>query len=330
MSGMNEIKYRRGSIADLNEIKSVTLKAYGQYGNIISAENAKAWEENFENDKTYTDLFKIATCFVAICEEKIVGTAFLIPHGNPYKWFPAEWSYIRLVGVLPEYGGKGIGGKLTGMCVELAKISGEKIVALHTSEFQNAARHIYESMGFTRQLQFELFDKKYWLFTLHLASDNRNEFKFYKAWIEDVDALVEYRIRFAIEISGEQTPKNVEMLRAQMTNYFSKALIDNSCISIIAKWKDQVAGIGSVHLRNMPGNFKNPSGKWGYIMNMYTVPEFRRKGICSEILNRLIKEGEKFGVTAFELHASKEGEPVYKKCGFEPHIEPTMRKIIVA
>ena len=53
-----------------------------------------------------------------------------------------------------------------------------------------------------------------------------------------------------------------------MTEYFSKAIQDNTCISFIAKCDEDVADIGSVHLREMPGNFKNPSGKWGYIMNM--------------------------------------------------------------
>jgi hypothetical protein len=46
-----------------------------------------------------------------------------------------------------------------------------------------------------------------------------------------------------------------------MTEYFSKAIQDNICISFIAKCDEDVAGIGSVHLREMPGNFKNPSGK---------------------------------------------------------------------
>lgn len=96
-----------------------------------------------------------------------------------------------------------------------------------------------------------------------------------------------------------------------MTEYFSKAIQDNTCISFIAKCDEDVAGIGSVHLREMPGNFKNPSGKWGYIMNMYTVPEFRRKGICKNILNLLVEEGKKYGYYAFELHATNDGEKVY-------------------
>ncbi len=151
---------------------------------------------------------------------------------------------------------------------------------------------------------------------------------YHKAGIEDVESLVNNRILFALELSGEQNEVAIESLRNQMTQYFSKAILDNTCISIIAKCNGMVVGIGSMHLREMPGNFKNPSGKWAYIMNMYTVPEYRRNGICKSILNLLVEEGKKSGITAFELHATKEGEKVYIQEGFIHHNEPTLRRFI--
>lgn len=151
---------------------------------------------------------------------------------------------------------------------------------------------------------------------------------YHKATIDDVSALVNNRILFALELSGKQNEEAIESLRNQMTEYFSKAMMDNTCISFIAKCDEKVSGIGSMHIREMPGNFKNPSGKWAYIMNMYTVPEYRRKGICKNILNLLVEEGKKYGITAFELHATKEGEKVYIQEGFIHHNEPTLRRFI--
>lgn len=151
---------------------------------------------------------------------------------------------------------------------------------------------------------------------------------YHKASKDDVSILVENRILFALELSVSQNEETIQQLRTQMTNYFTKATEDNSCISFIAKSNEIVAGIGSVHFREMPGNFKNPSGKWGYIMNMYTIPGFRRNGICKNILDLLVEEGQKIGITAFELHATKEGEKVYTQEGFVHHNEPTLRKFI--
>lgn len=149
---------------------------------------------------------------------------------------------------------------------------------------------------------------------------------FHKANTEDVSILVENRMLFALEISGEQKKEDIDKLKQQTTNYFLKATADNSCISFIAKSGEFIAGIGSIVLREQAGNFKNPSGKWGYVMNMYTKPEFRRRGICKTILNLLLSEAQKLGVTAFELHATKQGEHVYTKEGFLLHSEPTLRK----
>jgi GNAT superfamily N-acetyltransferase len=151
-------------------------------------------------------------------------------------------------------------------------------------------------------------------------------FTYHKAGPEDIQTLVHYRILFALELTGEQPHEAIESLRNQMTIYFAKATADESCISFMAMCNGEVAGIGSVQFREQPGNFKNPSGKWGYIMNMYTVPEFRRRGISTKILELLLKEGRNKGVTAFELHATRAGEPVYQKNGFEVHKEPTYRK----
>lgn len=151
---------------------------------------------------------------------------------------------------------------------------------------------------------------------------------YHKAKASDIKTLVDNRILFALELADEQSEEAVQQLRIQMTEYFLKATVENTCISVIAKCDDIVAGIGSVHIRKMPGNFKNPSGNWGYIMNMYTVREYRRIGICKSILNLLLEEGKKLGITAFELHATKVGEIVYLQEGFIQHSEPTLRKFI--
>lgn len=143
---------------------------------------------------------------------------------------------------------------------------------------------------------------------------------------QDIETLVEYRLIFAQELAGVMPPEQVNILRNQMTDYFERATAARNCLSVVALCGEAVAGIGTVQFREQPGNFKNPSGRWGYVMNMYTVKRFRKRGICTDILEILIEEGKKYGITAFELHATPSGEPVYQKSGFIMHQEPTYRK----
>jgi GNAT superfamily N-acetyltransferase len=156
-----------------------------------------------------------------------------------------------------------------------------------------------------------------------------DKIKYHRATVNDVKILVDLRIKFALELSGEQPKESIDQLKLQTTDYFTEAINDNTCISFIAKSEEQIAGIGSIALREQPGNFKNPSGKWAYIMNMYIVPAYRRKGICSAILDHLIKAALEMGFSAFELHATKEGESVYVLNGFKKHDEPTYRRIVL-
>lgn len=166
----NTLHYRLATEADLNQLQQLGLIAYGQYKSTITQENWEKWEAGFKSDENFLNLLAISTCFVCEVENEIVGMAFFIPSGNPFLYFPAEWSYIRYVGVNPAFEGNGIGKKLTQQCIDKAKETGEKTIALHTSEFQNAARHIYESIGFIKQKELEpVFGKLFYIYGIQLT-----------------------------------------------------------------------------------------------------------------------------------------------------------------
>ncbi len=149
---------------------------------------------------------------------------------------------------------------------------------------------------------------------------------FVQASLPDVEALVSTRIAFLSELLGAQPPGHVDELRKSLEAYFKEALAAGAYIGWLAKENQQVVSVGGVVLRSQPGNFKNPSGRVGYILNMYTIPSHRRKGISNTLLNLLIDSARQKGVYCFELHATKDGEPVYQNNGFELHTEPTYRK----
>ena len=206
------------------------------------------------------------------------------------------------------------------------KQSGEKILALHTSEFHDSARHIYESMGFKIIKELEpIYSKKYWLYNLHLDVP-KDPITYYKAGKKDLQVLIEMRIGFSIELTGIHSEQVTNKLKENLKQYFIKVLENKTAIFYLAKSNDKVVGMGGLVIREQPGNFKNPEGKTGYLLNMFTLPAFAGKGICSKILNLLVEDAKQTGISFFELHATKEGEMVYKQHGFEIHDEPTYRR----
>lgn len=141
--------------------------------------------------------------------------------------------------------------------------------------------------------------------------------KFRKAELNDVDIFIEYRIIFLNEIHKPIPDAKETILKKRLRDYFNKTVKDGTFISWIAEYEKKPVGIGSMVLREQPGNFYIPNGKVGHILNMYTIPEFRKNGVCSEILKRLIKEGEKLNLSKIDLLATEQGESLYRKFGFK-------------
>lgn len=154
---------------DVDQLHDLGIISYRQFQNALTPDNWKIFNDNLQDRQRFVDILKIARCFVCLDNNKIIGVAYLIPSGNPTDLFKPEWSYIRMVGVNPTYRGQGIAKTLTQMCIDFARQNKEQTIALHTSEFMDAARHIYESLGFKVHKEIQpLFGKKYWLYTLDL------------------------------------------------------------------------------------------------------------------------------------------------------------------
>jgi ribosomal protein S18 acetylase RimI-like enzyme len=168
---MSNLTYREGTLADKESLKKLGLISYGQFSAVLGPEYWKKLEATLNDEGKWVDLIQKSKSYVCLDKEEVIGMAFIIPSGNPWEMFKAEWSYIRMVGVNPEYQGKGIAKSLTKMCIDYAINTHEKTIALHTSEFMDAARHIYENLGFKRLEEIEpRLGKRYWLYTLTLKS----------------------------------------------------------------------------------------------------------------------------------------------------------------
>jgi ribosomal protein S18 acetylase RimI-like enzyme len=161
--------YREGFKDDLKQIRELAVISYRQYANVLNTENWEKLNISLNSESTFSDIIEKSIPFVCTDNDTIVGMAFFYPHGNPTDIYQDNWCYIRMVGVHPHYSGRGIGRKLTMMCIEKAKDLHEKTIALHTSEFMDAARHIYESIGFKVLKEIpQRLGKRYWVYTLDI------------------------------------------------------------------------------------------------------------------------------------------------------------------
>lgn len=164
-----EYKYRIGIPEDKAKLQQLGLASYGKFRNVLDEQDWNKMHSFLTEKNLYSDLLDKSKCFVCEAGDEMIGMAYFISRGNPTDIFQTDWSYIRMVGVNPQYEGKGIGRKLIQMCIDFAKETNEKIIALHTSEFMHSARRIYENIGFEKIKEIESrYGKKYWLYKLEL------------------------------------------------------------------------------------------------------------------------------------------------------------------
>jgi ribosomal protein S18 acetylase RimI-like enzyme len=161
--------YRKGTLEDKDKLQALGVLSYSQHQSSMTPENWNKYISFMSNPDTFQNLMSTSTCFLCEYENEIIGMAFLVSNGHPTEMFEEQWSYIRMVGVNPNFEGKGIAKRLTQMCIDFAKETNESFVALHTSEFMNAARHIYAGFGFQVVRELTRYDKIYWIYLLNIS-----------------------------------------------------------------------------------------------------------------------------------------------------------------
>lgn len=166
---MNSLLFRPGSPSEKNTLQQLGILSYNQFSKILSPPDWATMYKFLHSDKMWDQLVNNSTIFVCEDNDKLVGMAYLVSSGNPTHIYPADWSYVRMVGVDPAYRGKGIAKRLTQLCVDYAKQSNEKIVGLHTSEKMNDAIHIYEAIGFKLYKEIDpIYGMRYFLYRLDI------------------------------------------------------------------------------------------------------------------------------------------------------------------
>ena len=74
-----------------------------------------------------------------------------------------------------------------------------------------------------------------------------------------------------------------------------------------------------------PANPRDPCTQRAIILNMFTEPAFRKRGIARQIMLTILDWIKQPGLHGVNLHASEEGRSLYEKLGFEATNEMRLR-----
>lgn len=122
---------------------------------------------------------------------------------------------------------------------------------------------------------------------------------------------------------GSIEPECEESLRRASTAYFASAIPTGEYVGWIAYPAADslpIAG-GGVQFRSL---LPRPSvardslllGQEGLVLNVYTVPAWRRRGVSKHLMETVVAWAAEAGIVRLVLAASPAGRPLYEKIGF--------------
>jgi ribosomal protein S18 acetylase RimI-like enzyme len=148
-----DVLIREGSAAEQDRVEALVKRAYLEFQPLFPEEVWRAWMDNIWE----TVHSPAGVIIVAESAGKIQGAVKFYPDASlaaQGNW-PREAAAMRILAVHPDSRGKGFGTLLTRECVQRAKVLKIATIYLYTGTFMQAARHIYEKLGFKRAPEFD-------------------------------------------------------------------------------------------------------------------------------------------------------------------------------
>ncbi|WP_010280864.1 GNAT family N-acetyltransferase [Bacillus timonensis] len=139
---------------------------------------------------------------------------------------------------------------------------------------------------------------------------------------KDIDQLINMRWDSSIEFDESKKNESYEKFKKECQIFLENALNSNQWFIWIAEDKGKIAShiyIELIQKMPRPGRITHP---FAYMTNVYTIPEYRSRGVGSKVLssiNKWIKENKYEFVIVWP---SDEAIHFYKKNGYVHCTEP--------
>jgi GNAT superfamily N-acetyltransferase len=140
-----------------------------------------------------------------------------------------------------------------------------------------------------------------------------------RATAEDAEEMTRLRLDMQMELREHHRDFDPAAAAEVNVRYFREKIPAGSFVAYVAEEDGRIIGTSGMVLYEAPPTPGNPTGIEGYIMNMYTLPDRRRGGIGSALLEELISHVKSLGGRRVWLRSSDPGRPVYSARGFEDY-----------
>jgi GNAT superfamily N-acetyltransferase len=141
----------------------------------------------------------------------------------------------------------------------------------------------------------------------------------------DLSTILHHR-RSMFRDMGEGTVASLDRMDETTRPWLERALADGSYRAWLAESAEgKVVAGGGILIYPWPSRPEDPNTRRALILNVYTEPEFRRRGVARHLMQRMIGWLKEAGFKSVALHASDDGRALYEALGFQPTNEMRLR-----
>ena len=127
-----------------------------------------------------------------------------------------------------------------------------------------------------------------------------------------IDVLVDMRIRQLLEEGAKEECNLAPALR----DYYDRHFGDYSFRAWVAIHDGEIVGTCGMSIVEKPPYFSCQTGRIGLLSSVYTVPEFRRRGVAKRLVNTAIRFAKMAKCGEVQITASNDGVKLYTALGF--------------
>lgn len=137
-----------------------------------------------------------------------------------------------------------------------------------------------------------------------------------KACTNDIEQLTGLRLKYLLDDYGEIPENTLVAIKDKLPAYFREHL-NKDLFVFVCRDNDIIVSCVFLYVSEKPSNPSFVNGKTGTVMNVYTEPAYRRKGIAGELIRMMLSEAEKMQLDFVELQSTDDGYRLYRSAGFK-------------
>lgn len=138
-----------------------------------------------------------------------------------------------------------------------------------------------------------------------------------KGNLTDIDEIANLRINLLKEVNSNDYSYDWEEYRKILKEFYYSNLLSWEILCYIFEDNKEIVAMSCALLYNTIPLMSNLEGRMSMITDLYVLKAYRNKGIGTNLMINIMDDLKKMGYKRIHLNATKDGEKLYRKLGFE-------------